>query len=151
MFQSQLTLFKILKFSGPSLPGMTSSTLQPHFLSGGLLWQMVIVISLARERKTAPIVYAPGLRPEWFKAQPNWMIKYNWRKMINIKILLLNYITMWETSYVYSPQESPQSSHQCRSVSRLIVKNKSINHLDYNKVNLIARLEFERTYYDVTN
>ena len=31
--------FKILKFSGPSLPGMTSSTLQPHFLSGGLLCQ----------------------------------------------------------------------------------------------------------------
>ena len=26
--------FKILKFSGPSLPGMTSSTLQPYFLSG---------------------------------------------------------------------------------------------------------------------
>ena len=26
--------FKILKFSGPSLPGMTLSTLQPHFLSG---------------------------------------------------------------------------------------------------------------------
>ena len=28
--------FNFLKFSGPSLPGMTSSTLQPHFLSGGL-------------------------------------------------------------------------------------------------------------------
>ena len=27
-------LFKILKFSGPSLLGMTSSTLQSHFLSG---------------------------------------------------------------------------------------------------------------------
>ena len=26
--------FKNLKFSGPSLPGMTSSPLQPHFLSG---------------------------------------------------------------------------------------------------------------------
>ena len=26
--------FKIFKFSGPSLPGMTSSTLQHHFLSG---------------------------------------------------------------------------------------------------------------------
>ena len=36
---SQLTLFKIVKFSGPSLPSMTSSTLQTHFLSGGLLWQ----------------------------------------------------------------------------------------------------------------
>ena len=29
-------LFKILKFSGLSLLGMTSSTLQPHFLSGSL-------------------------------------------------------------------------------------------------------------------
>ena len=29
-------LFKILKFSGPSILGMTSSTLQLHFLSGGL-------------------------------------------------------------------------------------------------------------------
>ena len=31
--------FKIAKLSGPSLPGITSSTLQPHFLSRGLLWQ----------------------------------------------------------------------------------------------------------------
>ena len=31
--------FKILKFTEPSLPGMTSSTLPTHFLSGGLLWQ----------------------------------------------------------------------------------------------------------------
>ena len=38
------SLFKILKFSGPSLLGMTLSTLQPHFLSGGL-WQMMIVVS----------------------------------------------------------------------------------------------------------
>ena len=30
-------LFKILKFSRPLLLGITSSTLQPHFLSGGLL------------------------------------------------------------------------------------------------------------------
>ena len=29
--------FKILKFSRPSLPGMTSSTLEPHFLSGGFI------------------------------------------------------------------------------------------------------------------
>ena len=46
--------FKILKFSGPSLPSMVSSTHQPHFLPGGLLWQMVIVISFVRERKTVP-------------------------------------------------------------------------------------------------
>ena len=31
--------FKILKVSGPSLLSMTSSTLQPLFLSGGLIWQ----------------------------------------------------------------------------------------------------------------
>ena len=30
---------KFFKFSGPTLPGMTSFTLQPHFLSGCLLWQ----------------------------------------------------------------------------------------------------------------
>ena len=53
--------FKILQFSGSSLPGMTSSTLQPHFLSGGLLWQMVIVISFAHARKTAPNDDSPGL------------------------------------------------------------------------------------------
>ena len=58
-------LFKIFKFSGPSLMSMTSSTLQPHFLSGGLLWQLVIVISFAHERKTAPSDNAPELkRPE---------------------------------------------------------------------------------------
>ena len=60
---AQLTLFKILKFSEPSLPGMTSSTLQPHFHEG-LLWQMGIVISFARERKTAPNDNAPELRAE---------------------------------------------------------------------------------------
>ena len=31
--------FQNPQFSGPSLSGMTSSTLQPHFLSEGLLWQ----------------------------------------------------------------------------------------------------------------
>ena len=50
--KTQLCHFKILKFSGPSLLGMTSSILQLQFLSGGLLWQMVIVISFPRERKT---------------------------------------------------------------------------------------------------
>ena len=34
MVRFRLILFKILKFSGPSLPAMTSSTLQLHFLSG---------------------------------------------------------------------------------------------------------------------
>ena len=54
--------FKILRFSGTFLLGMMSSTLQPHFLSGGLLCQMVIVISFSRESETAPNDYAPGLR-----------------------------------------------------------------------------------------
>ena len=54
--------FKILKFSGQSLPSMTSSILQPHFLSGGLLQQMVIVISFVHECKTVPNDYAPGLK-----------------------------------------------------------------------------------------
>ena len=38
---------------------MTSSTLQTHILSVGLLWQMVIVISFVHERKTASNDYAP--------------------------------------------------------------------------------------------
>ena len=37
---------------------MMSSTLQLHLLSGSLLWQMVIVMSFARVRKTAPTDYA---------------------------------------------------------------------------------------------
>ena len=49
---------------------MTSSILQPHFLPGGLLWQMVIVTSFPDERKTTPNDYAPELR-ELFKALPN--------------------------------------------------------------------------------
>ena len=40
--KSNWRLFKIHKFSGLSLLGMTSYT---HFLSGFLLWRMVIVIS----------------------------------------------------------------------------------------------------------
>ena len=54
MVQSQLLFFKSLKFSGPYLPGMTSYILQSHFLSGGLLWLMVIVIYFVHKRKTAP-------------------------------------------------------------------------------------------------
>ena len=49
--KSNWRLFKILRFSGLSLLGMKSSTLQPHFLSGGLLWQMVIIISFAWRHK----------------------------------------------------------------------------------------------------
>ena len=60
--KSNWHLFQILKFSGPSLLGMTSSTLQHYFLSGGLLWQMVIFISFTRKGKTAPSDSAPGPR-----------------------------------------------------------------------------------------
>ena len=60
--KSNWRLFKIPKFSGPSPLGMKSSTLQPHFVSGALLRQMVIVTSFAHERKTAPNDYAPELR-----------------------------------------------------------------------------------------
>ena len=54
--------FKILKFSDPSLLGMTSSRLQPHFRSRGLLWHMMIVVSFPHGRKTAPFDSAHGLR-----------------------------------------------------------------------------------------
>ena len=54
--------FKNLKFSGPSLPGMTSSTLQPHFLSG--VYYDNGDISFAREHKTVPNDCAPELRAE---------------------------------------------------------------------------------------
>ena len=47
--------FKILKFSGPSLLGMTSSTLQPHFLSGGLLWQWWLSYPLRTSVKLYPM------------------------------------------------------------------------------------------------
>ena len=52
--------FKILKFSRPSLLGMTSSTLQPISCLGFIM-TLVIVISFARERKTVPNDYAPEL------------------------------------------------------------------------------------------
>ena len=38
---------------------------------------MVIVISFERKRKTVPNDGGPKLRAEQFKAQPNWMMKYN--------------------------------------------------------------------------
>ena len=50
-----------LKFSGQSLPGMTTSTLQPPFLVWGFIMTMVIVISFAHEHKTATNNYAPEL------------------------------------------------------------------------------------------
>ena len=62
MVQSQLTLLQILKFSGPSLPGMTSSILQPHFLSGGLYYDKWWLSYSLRASVTAPNDYAPGLK-----------------------------------------------------------------------------------------
>ena len=47
--------FKILKFSGPSLPSIMSSTLQPHFLSGGLLWQWWLSYPLCARVKLQPM------------------------------------------------------------------------------------------------
>ena len=38
------------------------NSLQLHFLSGSLLWQIMIVISFPHARKTAPSDYAPELR-----------------------------------------------------------------------------------------
>ena len=47
--------FKILKFSGPSLPGMTTSTLQPLFLSEVLLWQLWLSYPLRASVKLYPM------------------------------------------------------------------------------------------------
>ena len=58
MVQSQLLnwlFFKILKFSGTSLPGKTSSTFQLHFLSGGLLWQWWLSYLLRARVKLHPM------------------------------------------------------------------------------------------------
>ena len=52
--------FKILKFSGLSLLGMMSSTLQPISCLGFIM-TMVIVISFAREHKSVPSDYAPEI------------------------------------------------------------------------------------------
>ena len=87
MVQSQLTSFQILRFSGPFLPGMTSFTHQHYFLSGGLLWQMVTVISFARERKTAPNDYASGLLTQIVQSPTKlndkiWLTKNDFKKII---------------------------------------------------------------------
>ena len=47
-------LFQNLQILSPSLPGMTSFTLQPHFLLGFIM-TIVIVISSAHERKLYPM------------------------------------------------------------------------------------------------
>ena len=55
--------FKIFKFSGLSLPGMTSFTIQPIFHLGFIM-TIMIVISFAHDRKTVTNVCAPKLRAE---------------------------------------------------------------------------------------
>ena len=55
---------------------MTSSTLQ-LISCPGFIMTMVIIMTFAHERKTVPKDGAPELRAEQFKAQPNWLIKYN--------------------------------------------------------------------------
>ena len=54
---------------------MTSSTLQLHFLSGSLLWQIVIVISFARDRKLHQLTMhldweLNGSKTYWYGTQP---------------------------------------------------------------------------------
>ena len=68
---------KILKFSGPSLPGMTSSTLQPLFLSSDLIWQWWLWYPLRPSVSLHPMTMPWTKRLESFKALPNWMMKYN--------------------------------------------------------------------------
>ena len=63
---------------------MTSSILQPHILFGGLLWQMVIVVSFARGHKIAPNNYTPELRDS-IGSKP---YQTEWWNMINEKWLI---------------------------------------------------------------
>ena len=61
--------FKILKFSGSSLSCMGSSTLQPHFLSGGLLWQWWFSYPLHASVKLYPMTKLRTLNPN--SSNPN--------------------------------------------------------------------------------
>ena len=79
MAQSQPSnwlFFKIFKFSGPSLPGMTSFTHQTYFLSEVYYVNCDYQI-LCAWAQNCTHSYAPELRAQLFKAKPNWMIKYN--------------------------------------------------------------------------
>ena len=59
--RSQLTAFlKITKIPSPSLPGMTSTTPQVHFLSGVFIMTSVIVTSSTREREHLHSMCAPA-------------------------------------------------------------------------------------------
>ena len=61
LFNGLIPRTHLVKFS-PSLIGMMSFTLQPHFQSGVLLWQMLIIISFPCGRKKSRNDNAPGLR-----------------------------------------------------------------------------------------
>ena len=64
-------LFKILKFSESSLLDMTSATLQLHFLSGGLLWQMAL-IPLGKEWIQ---LFSLQL---WVNSMADWVLQHWW-------------------------------------------------------------------------
>ena len=76
MVQSQLLnwlFFKILKFSGSSLLGMTSTTLQSHFLSGGLLWQWWLSYPLRTSVNCTNSLHTWALKPDRLKPnQTEW-------------------------------------------------------------------------------
>ena len=55
--------FKILKLSGPSLLDMMTSTLQPHFLSRGLLWQRWLSYPLCTSVNCTKWLYTWALNP----------------------------------------------------------------------------------------
>ena len=94
--------FQNPQISGPSLLGMTSSTLQPYFLSGGLLWQMMIDISficwqllvdLERQTKFPAHIVETKLRPDLV------MFSNSTKKVI-----------MWELSVPW--EENMESTHE---------------------------------------
>ena len=79
----QLTLLKTLQFSGPSLPGMSSSTLQSNFLSGVLLWQWWLSYPLRASVNCTNWLYTWTLNPN--SSKPN---KTEWWNIINREWLI---------------------------------------------------------------
>ena len=61
--------FKIFKFSKPSFPGMMSSALQPHFTSGGLLWQWWLSYLFRTSVNCTNWLYTWALKPN--SSKPN--------------------------------------------------------------------------------
>ena len=79
MVQCQPSTLRFLKTinSQPIPSGHDIIHTQAPFPVWVFIMTMAIVISFARERKTVPYNCAPELRAKLYKAQPNWMIKYN--------------------------------------------------------------------------